>query len=96
MNYIYTFAATSLIFFIINILIIVLWYIMRKRNKSRKFLPHRMYGTVVRRVENRERETFWYIYLLTLCQPITFLPTYLKHGFNPKCEQSDDPPIQRK
>lgn len=35
MNYIYTFAATSLIFFIINIFIIVLWYIMRKRNKSR-------------------------------------------------------------
>ncbi|XP_017758682.1 PREDICTED: nephrin [Eufriesea mexicana] len=35
MNYIYTFAATSLIFFIINISIIVLWYIMRKRNKSR-------------------------------------------------------------
>lgn len=36
MNYIYTFAATSLIFFVINILIIVLWYIMRKRNKDRK------------------------------------------------------------
>ncbi|XP_034175874.1 sticks and stones isoform X1 [Osmia lignaria lignaria] len=35
MNYIYTFAATSLIFFIINILVVVLWYIMRKRNKSR-------------------------------------------------------------
>ncbi|XP_068966078.1 nephrin isoform X1 [Bombus flavifrons] len=35
MNYIYTFAATSLVFLIINIFIIVLWYIMRKRNKSR-------------------------------------------------------------
>ncbi|XP_026675533.1 nephrin-like isoform X2 [Ceratina calcarata] len=34
-NYIYTFAATSLVFFIINILIVALWYIMRKRNKSR-------------------------------------------------------------
>lgn len=41
MNYIYTFAATSLIFFIINILIIALWYIMRKRNKSRKLIDVR-------------------------------------------------------
>ncbi|XP_076647581.1 sticks and stones isoform X1 [Halictus rubicundus] len=35
MNYMYTFAATSLIFFVFNVLIIVLWYIMRKRNKDR-------------------------------------------------------------
>lgn len=38
MNYIYTFAATSLIFFIINTFIIALWYIMRKRNQSRKLI----------------------------------------------------------
>lgn len=36
MNYIYTVAATSIIFFIIN-LFIMLWYIVRKRNKARKF-----------------------------------------------------------
>ncbi|XP_043493047.1 nephrin isoform X1 [Polistes fuscatus] len=34
MNYIYTFAATSVIFFIVN-LFIMLWYIVRKRNKAR-------------------------------------------------------------
>lgn len=36
MNYIYTFAATSIIFFIVNVFI-MLWYIVRKRNKARKF-----------------------------------------------------------
>jgi len=36
MNYIYTLAATSFIIFIVNIFI-MLWYIVRKRNKARKF-----------------------------------------------------------
>lgn len=36
MNYVYTFAATSVIFFIVNVFI-MLWYIVRKRNKARKF-----------------------------------------------------------
>lgn len=35
LNYIYTVAATSIVFFIIN-LFVMLWYIVRKRNKSRK------------------------------------------------------------
>ncbi|XP_014473522.1 PREDICTED: nephrin [Dinoponera quadriceps] len=34
MNYVYTFAATSVIFFIVNVFI-MLWYIVRKRNKAR-------------------------------------------------------------
>lgn len=36
MNYIYTLAATSVIIFIVNVFI-MLWYIIRKRNKARKF-----------------------------------------------------------
>lgn len=36
MNYIYTLAATSVIIFIVNVFI-MLWYIVRKRNKARKF-----------------------------------------------------------
>lgn len=35
LNYIYTVAATSIVFFIIN-LFVMLWYIVRKRNKTRK------------------------------------------------------------
>lgn len=35
MNYIYTVAATSVVFFIIN-LFMLLWWIVRKRNKARK------------------------------------------------------------
>lgn len=36
MNYIYMLAATSFIIFIANVFV-MLWYIVRKRNKARKF-----------------------------------------------------------
>ena len=53
MKYIYTIAATSIVFFIINVFI-MLWYIVRKKNKDRKSihcLSNSQYGLRLRKKE---------------------------------------------